>query len=422
VVLFNDVPYSNTNALIIGGGIAGLSCAWELAEQGLSSAVVETSPFVGGHVARFSCKATDRCQRCGACLLEDMHRRVAASESITTLPATTLAHVEPDRKRFSLQLTRRPLRVSQDRCNGCGQCLTVCPAEGALVASSFSTRVGLVEEKCLFFQNGSCSACVDACPEQAIDIQAPSETVRVTADAVVLAAGFQTFDPRERQRFGYGRVAGVMTAEDLDALLRQDKPLPQIDGSAVRSVAFIQCVGSRDARIGRNYCSRVCCGYALRMVRLVKGRFPWIEPSMFYMDIQTFERDFDRRLAEAAREARLVRAMPGEIRTGAHGRPELVYEGTDGNRTIEAFDLVVLSVGISPAKSLGALGEAFGIMTNADGFLGPDGEAVGTNRPGVFVAGTVQGPRSIEKTVSHATRAAAAVADYVRDMGMGEDR
>lgn len=411
-----------TNAVIVGGGIAGLSCAWKLAEQGLASVIVETAPFVGGHAARFSCKATNRCQRCGACLLEDVYRRVAGSASITTLTGTTLAAVDEAQGGFDLRLLRRPLRVSPDRCNGCGACLDVCPADGALVRSPFDSRVGLVEARCLFFKDGSCNACVTACPERAIDVQAPNENVEVMANAVVLAAGFDSFDPRDKPRFGYGRVPGVMSAEELDALLREDKALPQIGETPTRSIAFIQCVGSRDARLNRNYCSRVCCGYALRTVRLLKSRFPCIEPTMFYMDIQTFERDFDERLALAAQEVRLVRAMPAEIRTGSDGRPELVYEGTDEHRAVKSFDLVVLSVGISPTKSLAALSGLFSIGLNSDGFLGPDSEAAVTSRPGLFVAGAVQGPRSIEESTAHAARAAASVADYIRDMAVGEKR
>ena len=142
---------------------------------------------------------------------------------------------------------------------------------------------------------------------------------------------------------------------------------------------------------------------------------------MFYMDIQTYDRDFDRRLAEAAREVRLVRAIPGEVRLGQEGRPEVIYHGPEDRRVLESFDLVVLSVGISP-HSADLFGALAGLTCNTDGFLGGDGEDVTTNEEGVFVAGTIQGPRSISETVSHAISAAGAVSSYFKKLDRGESR
>jgi heterodisulfide reductase subunit A2 len=405
-----------TNAVIVGGGIAGLTCAWELARQGLEAVLVEAASLPGGHVGTLSCKATDRCQRCGACVLEDILNKVATSDRITTLLRTSVSKADRHQNGFRLSLTQRPFRVLPDKCTGCGSCRTVCPAPGALTWSVSGRRVDLAEEECLFFQNGSCGACQEACPEGAVNLKDSSVVTHLDASAVIVAAGFQPFDPRGKPHLGYGRVAGVVTAAELDALLRADRPIPTATELPLRSIAFIQCVGSRDTGIGRNYCSQVCCGYALRMARLLGSRFPHIEPSMFYMDIQTFERDFETRLAESARHVRLVRAMPAEIRTGADGRPEVIYQGPDDTRMIEAYDLVVLSVGISPGKGLRALSELFGADINQDGFLGGNGEGIAAGKPGIFVAGTAQGPRSIADTVSHAVRAAAEAATHLRSV------
>jgi heterodisulfide reductase subunit A2 len=142
---------------------------------------------------------------------------------------------------------------------------------------------------------------------------------------------------------------------------------------------------------------------------------------MFYMDIQSFERDFDKRLKEAEQEVKLVRSIPSEIRRGSDGRPELVYQGLDDNRELESFDLVILSVGISPSRSNVELGSILGAGSNVDGFVGGDGEAAVTSRRGVFVAGTVQGPKSIEETVSHAIRTAGEVASCVSKISRGEN-
>jgi heterodisulfide reductase subunit A len=338
---------------IIGGGVAGLACARELAAVGIDSAIVEIAPNLGGNAAKLCCKATRRCQRCGACLVEDILRDVKESDAITTLVNTTGLDVRRQNGHFALALSG---------------------------------------------------------PNQA--------PATMEASAVVIASGFMPFDPSEKPRFGYGRVTGVVTGMELESRLRAGnriQPQPQ-------KVAFIQCVGSRDPKIGRNYCSRVCCGYALRLARMLLSQAPETDVSMFYMDIQSFDRDFERRLSEAAQEVSLIRAIPSEVRSGLDGKPEVVYHGPHDDRITCAYDLVVLSVGISPGSSTGTLASLLDLPRNSDGFLGADGEEVSTQRKGVFVAGTAQGPRSIEETVSHAIRAAGEVASYIRSVPTGESK
>ncbi|MEJ2716373.1 MAG: FAD-dependent oxidoreductase [Deltaproteobacteria bacterium] len=403
-----------TDAVIIGGGVAGLSCSRELSRLGIASTIVEKAPFPGGHVSHYCCKATDRCQRCGACLLEDVLDYVGSSERITCMLGATISHAERRDGLLSLTVTEQPARIYSDRCNLCGECLDVCPVSGALARSPVDNRIYVNTEACLYVKDRSCRRCEEVCREGAVRLdEAPSEQ-RIDTASVVVAAGFRPFDASEKPRFGYGLIPGVITSLELDQLLRTDNFTPVGRDRQIRSVAFIQCVGSRDAKIGRNYCSRVCCGYALRLARLLRNRFPGIEPSMFYMDIQTFDRDFERRLEEARREVRLIRSIPAEVRSSDDGRPQLIYQGMDEERMIESFDLVVLSVGISPDPTLHALDELLHIGVNRDGFLGGDEEEVRTDSSGVFIAGAVQGPKSIEQTVFHAIRTAGHVAAYVR--------
>jgi len=401
------------NVAIIGGGIAGLWSAWELARQGVASTIIERSSFLGGHVASFACKATDHCRRCGACLLEDVLRNITESQHITPLPRSEVLSVERSNQGFELTVSQKPRRILPEKCTDCGDCEEKCAVQSALSRSPLTNELSINEEICLFYKDGSCRACVEACPAGAVKLDSLAHNLQVNASAVILATGFKPFDPRDKPRFGYGRVPGVVTALELDTMLRQNN-LQNRD--AIRSVAFIQCVGSRDAKIGRDYCSSVCCGYALRMARLLKYRFPGVEPSMFYMDIQTYDRDFDRRLAEAAREVRLVRAIPAEVRLAADARPEVIYQGPEDQRVSESFDIVVLSIGISP-HAADLFGTLAGLARNRDGFLGAEGEGVITNQDGVFVAGTIQGPRSISDTVSHAITAANAVVSYLKNSG-----
>lgn len=406
------------HAIIVGAGIAGLWCARELSGLGLESVLVEQGPYPGGHVAHFCCKATDRCQRCGACLLEDVLDRVGTHAEITSLLRTRVQRVERRNGAFRAELLQQPVRIVPEQCDLCGACEKACPEPGALVRSPVDYTLVVNEARCRFFRDGTCRACVDLCPNDAFRMDEAPQTIIVDAESVILATGFQPFDPAEKPRFGYGRVPGVMTGLELETMLRLDNWTTEAGDGQIRSVAFIQCVGSRDPSIGRDYCSRVCCGYGLRLARLLKSRFPAIDVSMFYMDIQTYDRDFEERLARAAEEVRLIRSIPGEIRSSGDGRAEVIYHGPDERRVAESFDMVVLSVGISPHP----VGDFLDVESNVDGFSGMDGESVNTSTEGFFVAGTAQGPRSIEETISHATKAAAAAAAYVRRSSRGDDR
>lgn len=346
-----------TDVAIIGGGIAGLWCAYELSRLGFRSVIVEQDTHLGGHVAFYCCKATDKCQRCGACLLEDVLDTIQSSDKISYRLKTSISHVE--------------------RSNG-----------------SFRLRL--------------------------LGLEGAGDEISVDASSIILATGFKPFDAGEKPRFGYGRVKGVITGFELDQMLRADNFDFNEGEKPLRSVAFIQCVGSRDPRIGRNYCSRVCCGYALRLARLLRNRFPEIEPSMFYMDIQTFDRDFEHRLEIARKEVRLIRAIPAEIRSGSDGRPELIYHGPNDEKLYESFDMVVLSIGISPNPAVAGLAQLLEVPLNEDAFLGVNGDKVTTGSSGVFVAGAAQGPKSIEESVSHAILTAANVASYLNRSGQGD--
>jgi heterodisulfide reductase subunit A2 len=411
-----------TDVVIIGGGVAGIHCAAELSKLGVRSAIVEKEPYPGGHVASYCCKATDQCQRCGACILEDQLSSFGGSESINWLLRSTVTNVARSDGFFLVTLDSRPIRIYPDRCNDCGKCLEACPAPDALFRSPVKNWLVLNEDRCLFFKDGSCRACQEICSEGAVNLGSKAEEHQVQARAVILACGFKAFDPREKPRFGYGRIPGVITALELDSILRKDNFNSGEGNRKLDSVAFIQCVGSRDPRIGRNYCSQVCCGYALRLAEMLRHRFQVIHPTVFYMDIQSFDRDFEPRLRAIRENVRLVRAIPAEIRRGADNRPELVYRGPNEERIAESFDLVVLSVGISPDPQLLPLANLLGVETNQDAFLGRDGDEVLTDAAGVFVAGAVNGPKSIEETVFHSIRAAGMVASYLMGPCMGENR
>ena len=394
-----------THCLIIGGGVAGLACSQEFAARGFDSVVVEKAPFLGGHGVKLVCKATHVCQNCGACLVTEAIKGSQASPRIAHILSAGLARLRKEGSIFESLIVQEPVRIFPDSCNACGECVQACPVPGAIRMSPVGQTPYIVHDECARSRGDSCTACQDACPRAAINLSASETEFLVRSHAVVVATGFTPFDASEKPRFGYGRIPGVLTALELEDLLRneqfeltpKERPIPR--------VAFIQCVGSRDAHIGRNYCSQVCCAYALRLARLLKAKKPDTEITVFYMDIQTFERNFERRLKEAGEELHLCRAIPSEVRASAEGGLEVLYHNSQGTNVWDNFDAVVLSIGMSPPApvlGLDVLGR------DEHGFFQPAADA------GVFVAGACQGPKSIVESMRQARAVAERVIGYMK--------
>jgi heterodisulfide reductase subunit A len=232
---------------------------------------------------------------------------------------------------------------------------------------------------------------------------AAARTVR--AAAVILAVGAVPFDPSQKTRFGYRQTPGVVSALELEQALEGDLSL-LAGGSPPGRVAFIQCVGSRDESLGNLYCSRVCCGFALRMARVIRHRYPEAQVTFFHMDVQGYGRAWEDELDRMRKDIRFVRAMPGEVVSGDNG-PELVYAPPEGDRRVEGFDLVVLSQGLRPPLGADGLAGMFNLGRTPDNFLASNDPA------GVFVAGSARGPMSLSESMEHGARAAALAAAHV---------
>ncbi|MGB8424306.1 MAG: FAD-dependent oxidoreductase, partial [Desulfobacterales bacterium] len=325
--------------LIIGGGVAGLSAALGLSQLGIRSVLVEKQAGLGGYAAQYACKATTACVKCGACVVMEKISRAIADPNIEVL---TGSRVE---------------RMSR--------------------ALGFETLIG--------------GAAGDG----------PPASQTRTAAAVILACGFKPFDP-ENKPYGYKRFANVVTNLDLERILRANSvPLRPSDGAAPARMAFVQCVGSRDASLGHLWCSKVCCASALRMARLIKMRRPATELTFFYIDIQSFGERFQGVYDEIRRDFRMIRALPGDVFQAPDESLTVVYYDSQGRQSHEEpFDMLVLSVGITPAEDTADLAAMTGLPIGSAGFV----PAVADNRPqaaaGVFAAGTVCGPMSIAEAVA----------------------
>ncbi|MBC7346601.1 MAG: FAD-dependent oxidoreductase, partial [Clostridia bacterium] len=265
-----------------------------------------------------------------------------------------------------------------------------------------------------------CRQCEIACQKKAVEHGQQEEVVELAVGAVVAAPGYALYEAERSGEYGYRVYPNVITSMEFERLLSSTGPTQgeirrPSDGAHVRRLAFIQCVGSRDEARAAAYCSAICCMYATKEAFIAREHDPDIEPTIFYLDMRSYGKNFDR-YVEAAKAAgvRYVRAMISAVKEEPGSKNLRLRYSVDGRLREEEFDLVVLAVGVRPPAAAQQLARSLGIKLNPDGFAWTDPLApVATSRPGVFAAGVFQGPRDIPETVINASAAAAAAAEFL---------
>lgn len=396
--------------LIIGAGASGLAAAAELAEKGVGSLIIEKDIFPGGHAAGLPCMAAPTCMRCNACLVDEQAAALIKTSIATIKCRTSITACDSSSEGIKVSLSTEAEFINPDKCVDCGICYEICPQKGrALKMSSASVgpRFGLDEAECFYFRDQSCTACKDVCPVGAIDLAASERTEDIHVRAVLLACGYEPFDATQKPRYGYGRLKDVVTALELDKQLKNTGAvLKPSDGVPPDSLAFIQCVGSRDKSLSRDYCSRVCCGFAMRLANLAIHRRPETKIAFFYMDIQNTGRDFNRFYNELKDKIEFIQGVPGEITAGENGSLIVPFiNGSTGAREVREFDMASLSIGLGPPD--GGLIDLLGLEANADGFplSNPDIR--------IFAAGSATGPMNIAESQADSRGAAARIAAFI---------
>ena len=416
------------DVMVVGGGISGIQAALDLAETGYRVYLVDKAPAIGGKMSQLD--KTFPTNDCSMCIESPKFIECSRHPNIEILSYTEVERIKGTAGDFKVTLTKKPRYIIEDRCTGCGTCVEVCPVKvpdpfnqglslNKAIHIYFSQAVPLITyvdpETCLYLLDDKCNICIGNCQTEAIDLNQKEETIEVEVGAIIMSPGFETFDPKLRNDYGYGLMENVVTSLDFERILSSTGPYDgeikrPSDGKHPKKMAWIQCVGSRQVIEGGNsYCSGVCCAYTQKQVILAKDHEADLEVKVFHNDIRAFGKDFER-FYQRAEDLPGVEFIRSYVSLGKEN-PEnqnvsIRYSTPDDGVKEEEFDLIVLSVGLNPPENVEALADTFGVELNEHGFCKTNPEnPIETSRPGVFVSGAFQGPIDIPESVMGASGA-----------------
>ncbi len=412
------------SVVVVGAGVAGCQAALDLANHGLQVHLVEREPSIGGRMAQLD--KTFPTNDCSMCILSPKMVDVERHPLIRVLTLAEVTGLAGERGAFRVTVTRHPRYVDEAVCNGCGDCVAVCPVE---VYNRFDAGVGV--RKAIYTPHAQavpnvvakdpvhcieCGLCYDACGLDAVLREDTDREETIEAAAVVLATGYDPIDPRCKPQYRYGEEPDVVTSLELERMINASGPtggkLRRLsNGETPRSIVFIQCVGSRDVAQGRPWCSAVCCMQAIKNAQLIKEKSPETEVAICYMDVRAHGKGYEE-YYERARTlgVRFVRGMPGEVQRSATGPMRIPVEDTfTGEMLLLEPELVVLSIGLQPSAGTAALAATAGVDLEESGFYRSADDlfdAVASGRGGVYFAGAGLGPRDIPDSVAQGGAAA----------------
>ena len=418
-----------TDALVVGGGIAGLQAALDVADQGFKALIVERQPSIGGHMIALS-KVFPTLD-CASCITTPKMSAAVHHPNIELLVNTEVKSLESTGDGQRATVTRQPTYVDNDKCIGCRLCEYACEVE---YPDPFEQGLGALRAIAIPFANAipqvavlnpayctTCGLCARACPTGAIDYTQEAVTFTIDAGAVILSTGFSLNSLNLKPQFHAAQSRNIISPLTMERLLAPHAPYGRVlrpsDGKIPQSIAFIHCAGSRDQTLGVPYCSRVCCMYFIKQAMLLSGALPLADITLYYIDIRAFGKGYEQFYQNArAMGINFVRGKVLRIEPLADGDLLVHVEATEAAENCyrkARHDLVVLAQGMVPHSG----GPDFAPVRRAtDGFFDlPEAtDPSGTNIPGVFAAGTAAGPKDIVDTITDAGAAAMAAGRYLQ--------
>jgi heterodisulfide reductase subunit A len=418
--------------LVIGGGIAGIQAALDLAEQGLRVHLVEREPSIGGRMAQLD--KTFPTNDCSTCILSPKMVDCARHPNIVLHTYAEVQAVDGEAGAFRVRVLKRARYVDEERCTGCGECALKCPRkvpDGFNVGLSqrraiylhFPQAVPMImtidAEHCTYLTRGKCGLCQKVCPAGAIDFEQQDRQIELEVGAVVVATGYDFYDPRSVGQYHYEQFPNVITALEYERLISASGPTGghlrrPSDGQPAKTLGFVQCTGSRHVRHNR-YCSTVCCVHSTKEAVLAWEHDHQVQSYIFYTDLRGSGKGFREYMNRAQRDyaTTFVHGRVAEILQDKNLNPIVKYEDAATSRPQRfTVDLAVLATSLVPRHDAPRLAEILGIELDEFGFVSSDPFAPAeTSRPGIVACGCCLGPADIPQSVAQASAAAARAAE-----------
>ncbi|MDO5851462.1 MAG: CoB--CoM heterodisulfide reductase iron-sulfur subunit A family protein [Methanobacteriaceae archaeon] len=416
-------------AMVIGGGVSGIQTALDLGDMGFKTYLIERNPTISGRMGQLD--KTFPTLDCSMCILAPKMVDAGKHENIELISYAEVKKVDGYIGNFKVTITKKPRYVNEETCTGCGVCQEVCPIE---IPNYFDEGTGMVKAAYIPFPQAvplvatidkdyciNCHLCDKNCSIDAIDHDQEPEDIELDIGTIVVATGYDPFDASEKEEYIFDQAENVITGLQIERYINASGPtqghvIQPSSGETPKRIAFIQCVGSRDEKVGNPYCSRVCCMYAMKNAQLCVDHEPDTEVTIYYIDIRAFGKGYEE-FYRASQEKYGIKFIRGKAAQLIENEDKTVVVRAEdtliGKITEYEYDLVVLSVGLVPPHNSEELRQELGLSKSADGFFmeaHPKLRPVDTMTDGVYLAGVAQGPKDIPDSVSQASGAAARAA------------